>query len=51
LWARTHNLEKATLLGVYLHGLAGDLVVQKIHEESVVASDLINEISNAFGNL
>ncbi len=51
LWARTHNLEKATLLGVYLHGLVGDLAVQKIHEESVVASDLILHISEAFGSL
>lgn len=51
LWARTHNLEKATLLGVYLHGLAGDLALQKTHEESVVASDLILEISAAFGSL
>lgn len=51
LWARTHNLEKATLLGVYLHGLAGDLAVQKIHEESVVASDLISHISDAFSSL
>lgn len=51
LWARTHNLENAALLGVFLHGLAGDIAVSKIHEESVVASDLILNISEAFGSL
>lgn len=51
LCARTHNLENAALLGVFLHGLAGDIAVSKIHEESVMASDLILNISEAFRSL
>lgn len=51
LWARTNDLEKASLLGVYLHGLAGDIALQKIHEESVLPSDVIECISEALFEL
>lgn len=47
LWARTNDLEKATLLAVYLHGLASDIALQNIHEESVLPSDVIECISSA----
>ncbi|MEF8845352.1 MAG: NAD(P)H-hydrate dehydratase [Bacteroidales bacterium] len=37
----------ASVIGVYLHGLAGDLAVELTGEESLIASDMINSISNA----
>lgn len=39
---------KSLLLGVYIHGLAGDLAVRDIGEYSLMASDLIQYLSKAF---
>lgn len=41
----------ACLLGVYLHGLAGDIAASMCGEHSLVASDIIENIPNAFGSL
>lgn len=41
----------ASILGVYLHGLAGDFASKKISEESISASDIINSIGQAFNDL
>lgn len=38
----------ASLLGVYLHGLSGDLAAEINSEESMVASDIIDGLKNAF---
>ncbi len=38
----------AALLGVYLHGLAGDLCLEQQSEESLLASDLIERLGDAF---
>lgn len=38
----------AALLGVYLHGLAGDLVAEKGSQESVIATDIIENIGQAY---
>lgn len=38
----------AALVGVYLHGLAGDYAAKKGSEESVIASDIIENIGKAF---
>jgi ADP-dependent NAD(P)H-hydrate dehydratase / NAD(P)H-hydrate epimerase len=38
----------AALLGVYLHGLAGDLAIEKKSEQSLIASDIIDFLGNAF---
>ena len=35
-------------LGVYLHGLAGDLAVKKTSEDAMIASDIIDHIGNAY---
>jgi NAD(P)H-hydrate epimerase len=43
--------EEAAVLGVYLHGLAGDLAAGKLCFESIIASDIINSISDAFVRL
>jgi NAD(P)H-hydrate epimerase len=40
--------DHAALLGVYLHGLAGDLAAAKSSEESVIAGDIIENIGKAF---
>ena len=37
----------AALAGVYLHGLAGDLAAEKLGQRSLIASDIINHISQA----
>jgi hydroxyethylthiazole kinase-like uncharacterized protein yjeF len=43
--------ENAAVLGVYLHGLAGDLAAEKLCFESIIASDIINCLSAAFNKL
>jgi NAD(P)H-hydrate epimerase len=42
-----HALE-ATALAVYLHGLAGDLAVASVGENSMVATDLLRFLPEAF---
>ncbi len=42
---------EASILGVFLHGLAGDNATKTIHPHSIIASDLINNISNAYFSL
>lgn len=39
---------EAAALGVYLHGLAGDLAAQDLGQESLIASDLIDYLPRAF---
>lgn len=38
----------ACILGVYLHGLAGDLAAKEVSEESLIASDIIHYLGKAF---
>jgi NAD(P)H-hydrate epimerase len=42
------NVFDATLLGVYLHSLAGDLAAQELGHRSMTAPDIIGKISHAF---
>lgn len=51
LLARGYKAEDACIVGVYLHGLAGDLAAQEMGEESLIASDIINNLSKAFKRL
>lgn len=39
----------AACLGVYLHGLAGDLAAAELGQESLIASDLLQYLPQAFG--
>ncbi len=39
---------EATLLGVYIHGLAGDIAAKKLSMESLIASDIIENLGEAF---
>ena len=41
----------AAVLGVYLHGLAGDLAAEMLGEESLIASDIIDYLPDAFNEL
>ena len=51
LLARGYKPEDACIVGVYLHGLAGDLGAQDLGEESLMASDLIHYLPRAFKRL
>lgn len=48
LLARGYSQRDACIVGVYLHGLAGDLAAQELGQESVTASDLIAFLPKAF---
>jgi ADP-dependent NAD(P)H-hydrate dehydratase / NAD(P)H-hydrate epimerase len=42
---------EATALAVYLHGLAGDLARESVGENSLVATDLVRFLPQAFGEM
>lgn len=42
---------EAALLGVYLHGLAGDIAAEEFGQEAMLPSDLINNIYKAYASL
>lgn len=48
LLAQEYSPQEAALLGVYLHGLAGDLALAHQSQESLIASDLIDHLGMAF---
>jgi NAD(P)H-hydrate epimerase len=43
--------QDASVLGVYMHGYAGDIVAVKKGQESMVASDIINELPNVYRSI
>ncbi|MDE5570918.1 MAG: NAD(P)H-hydrate dehydratase [Prevotella sp.] len=51
LLARGYKQEDACVVGVYLHGLAGDLAASDLGEESLTAGDLIQYLPQAFKRL
>ena len=48
LLAQNYLPEDAAVLGVYLHGLAGDLAAEQISEPALIASDIIDHIGDAY---
>jgi ADP-dependent NAD(P)H-hydrate dehydratase / NAD(P)H-hydrate epimerase len=48
LLARAYPPIEAAILGVYLHGLAGDLAAEKHNMEAMCAGDIIGELGAAF---
>ena len=48
LWAQGMKKHEASAAGVYLHGCAGDLAMQKLGIRSMQASDILQELSEAF---
>ncbi|MCG2648001.1 NAD(P)H-hydrate dehydratase [Alloprevotella tannerae] len=51
LLAQQYSPIEASLLGVYLHGLAGDLAQADLEEECLIASDIIKYLPLAFKQL
>ena len=48
LLAQGFSSEDAAVLGVFLHGLAGDLAVQQISENALIAGDIADYLGKAF---
>ncbi len=48
LLAQGYSSEHAALAGVYIHGLAGDIAAEKISQQSLIASDVIEYLGEAF---
>lgn len=48
LVARNYSLENAAILGVYVHGLAGDFAVFDSSPEAMIASDITENLGKAF---
>jgi len=51
LLARGYAPKEAAIVGIYLHGLAGDIASDKLGEESMMAGDIIDHIGGAFLSL
>ncbi len=51
LRAQGYPAKEAALLGMYIHGLAADLAVEELGEESLIASDISNYIGKAFKSI
>jgi NAD(P)H-hydrate epimerase len=49
--AQGYSSLETCLLGVYIHGLAGDLAVEITGQEAMVAGDIIQHLGNAFLSL
>jgi NAD(P)H-hydrate repair Nnr-like enzyme with NAD(P)H-hydrate dehydratase domain len=48
LLAQGYDPKNAAILGVYVHGLAGDVALDKQSHESLCASDIIDHLGAAF---
>jgi ADP-dependent NAD(P)H-hydrate dehydratase / NAD(P)H-hydrate epimerase len=48
LLAQGYSAGEAAILGVYLHGLAGDLAAREMGQNSLIASDIIDFLPAAF---
>ncbi|MBQ9650797.1 MAG: NAD(P)H-hydrate dehydratase [Prevotella sp.] len=51
LLARGYRQQEACTIGMYLHGLAGDIAARELGKESMIASDIIACIPKAFKRL
>jgi len=51
LLARGIEVARAVPAGVYLHGLAGDVAAERVGEEALIASDVIEAFGEAFRRL
>ncbi len=48
LLAQGYSSEETAILGVYLHGLAGDIAAKELSMEAMIAGDIIENLSGAF---
>lgn len=46
--ARGYTRREACILGMYLHGLAGDIAAEELGEESLIACDIVRMLPKAF---
>lgn len=51
LLARGYSPAKASIIGVFVHGYAADLSIKKSSMESLLASEIINQLGKAFFKL
>jgi len=51
LLAQGYSPKNASLLGVYLHGLAGDLAASNLSREAMIAGDITRHLGSAFKEL
>ncbi|MCM1108670.1 MAG: NAD(P)H-hydrate dehydratase [Clostridium sp.] len=51
LLTRGYTAQQAATLGVYLHGLAGDIAADRMGQESMTAGDIVNALPAAFRKL
>ncbi len=51
LLAQGYRTDDAAVLGVYVHGLAGDIAAHKQGEQSMLATDIIDNLGEAFSIL
>ena len=51
LLAQGYSSVETAILGVYLHGLAGDVAAKKNSEEAMIAGDIIDCLPEAFSSL
>jgi hydroxyethylthiazole kinase-like uncharacterized protein yjeF len=51
LLAQKYHPLDACLLGVYLHGLAGDIAAEKLGPDAMIAGDIVNNIGKAYNKL
>ncbi|GAB3202804.1 NAD(P)H-hydrate epimerase [Pontibacter aydingkolensis] len=51
LVAQNYTLEEACILGVYVHGLAGDLALKSVGDIAMIASDVTDHLPQAFMHL
>jgi NAD(P)H-hydrate epimerase len=48
LLAQGYTAEQAAVMGVYLHGVAGDKAAEKFSQEAMIAGDIIECMSSVF---
>ncbi|MBE0639060.1 MAG: NAD(P)H-hydrate dehydratase [Bacteroidales bacterium] len=48
LLAQNYHPQQACILGVYLHGLAGDMAARKYSREAMIAGDIIGSLGKSF---
>lgn len=51
LLAQGYSAVNAAMLGVFLHGLAGDIAAEDTCYESIIATDIINNIGKAYNRI
>lgn len=51
LLSQGYSPQNASVLGVYLHGLSGDIAAEESGYESIIAGDIINCIGKAFNKI